>query len=202
MTLIPVNVTVRVARANTLPWKKGKVKFYLLTGSYTNTHQIPGTESATITSTLDDNGEDIVTLWAEDTGIIETSYLCILPNGESFTFNIPVPGLTSYELSVLRQLGQTIQNPNYSTVIDYINNYLESGVISSGGSNITFLTYTQSVASNNWVFNHNKNKIPIAQVTDLNGVIKPLVEIKLTLTQVIVNSILPIVGKVNLFFKD
>jgi hypothetical protein len=210
-----VSVKIKVTRVDGTPWKRGIVSFSIINGSFTNTDQFPG--NAPIKVKLNDLGENTITLWVEDEGELETEYQCTLPNGETFNFNIPIPGLLNYELSWLRLNGVTPSDPSYQTILDYINAYLGgiTDYLPPGGNvgdtlKITQLNprvvewesneippYIQIVPSTLWIYNHNLGRIPIAQVTDLNNNVK-LADIQLTNTQAIVNCKIPSIGKIIL----
>lgn len=211
-----VNVKIKVTHVDGSPWKRGIVTFLIVNGSFTNTDQFPG--NAPIKVKLNDLGENIITLWAEDEGELETEYQCALPNGETFNFSIPIPGLLNYELSQLRLNGVTPSNPSYQTILDYINAYLGgiTDYLPPGGNvgdtlKITQVTpnrivewesndipiYTQLIPSITWVYNHNLGRLPIVQITDLDNNNK-IAEVNTTNTQVIVKCKTPSIGKIIL----
>jgi len=129
-------VVGEIAKADGSPWASVPVLFYLSPGSYTATSQYAESVIETYTSHL---GNIEVPLWTNDPGDDLNSYTCVLPDGESFIFYIP-PGTTPIELSLLRLLGITPMSPQYSTLIQYVDDLVASTVSSSPAiSNITKL---------------------------------------------------------------
>jgi hypothetical protein len=208
-----VTVKMKITKVDGTPWKKGIVKFLTVNESFTSTDQIPS--ESEISVKLDILGIGETKLWAEDEGELETYYKCILPNSKEFTFSIPIPGLTVYELSQLRLGGIQPSDPEYQSIIDYINTYLGglTDYLPTGGIEGDVLkiiqtsprvvgwksdeipVFIQITPSTRWTYNHNLNRIPIAQVTDLNNNLK-IADIEISETQVIVKSVNPTIGKI------
>jgi hypothetical protein len=164
LTLVTVNM--KVSKVNGVPWKNGKVKFLTVNESFTSTDQIPS--ETEIIVKLNDLGIGQTQLWAEDEGELETYYKCILPNNKEFTFSIPIPGLTVYELSQLRLGGIQVSDPEYQSVIDYINAYLGgiTDYLPIGGNNGDILRITQV---NPRIVGWGSENIPkLSQLPDVN----------------------------------
>ncbi len=94
--------------------RKGSVKFEF-TGSFDNTAQYP---TFTETIKLNFDGTFSVPLWVNELGESESSYNCVLPGGDSFSFTLPI-GSAAVDLGVLRERSVTPFTPN---LLDIHNN--------------------------------------------------------------------------------
>lgn len=71
----------------------------------------------------DDKGYFSITLWCNEEGNNKSYYTCILPNNKTFSFSVPV-GSTPIDIEVLRDGGITPENPQYKTLITYLQSLL------------------------------------------------------------------------------
>lgn len=112
-------VTYSILRPNGSAWVGVSPTFRLSTGGYDATDQFPGSEIKG--SATDSNGDGSVVLWANEGGEESTTYTCQLPSGETFTFTVPTAG-GPFTLSELRELGAVEGDPQYQTLITYLQN--------------------------------------------------------------------------------
>ena len=96
------------------PWVNAEVTFVLEKGSYTPTDQFVPEK---FTAKTDSNGDFSVTLVCNNDWQIAVRYRCILPGGDSFTFNLQ-PGSTPVELSTLRTPVPASAQPSLQAFID------------------------------------------------------------------------------------
>ena len=112
-----------------LPGQKVKFSFE---GSYSNDSQYVASD---ISVKSDPSGNGSVYL------IVEKTITCRLPTGETFSFIIPA-GEGSISLSLLRETGSTPIDPEYNSIISYIDEQIALGGGGGGGDS---LEQTQAV---------------------------------------------------------
>lgn len=167
------------------PWVNAEVTFVLEKSSYTPTDQFVPEK---FTAKTDSNGDFSVTLVCNNDWQIAVRYRCILPGGDSFTFNLQ-PGSTPVELSTLRTPVPASAQPSLQAFIDNhaddiatadipghirVGNGLSinptTGVLSVTGGALSSLSDTQisSPASGQYLrFNGTKWANSVIQASDL-----------------------------------
>lgn len=132
-----------VSRTDGTPWRNAKVTFRRCQGTYTPTNQYPPDTIIAYTNqdgelySVIDNGNVLVSgvnLWCNAEGAGYTPYECQLPN-DSFTFKLPI-GNAPISLSVLREGSSNSTQPQYESIIDYVDTSIEKAInqITQGGS--------------------------------------------------------------------
>lgn len=121
--------TVRgtIFRPDDTPWPSAKISFQLTPGSFTATTQYPGATQFVDTNS---EGKFSISLWTNEEGDKASRYLCRLPSNESFSFTLPA-GTESIELSLLRTAGVTPSDPQYPTLVTYVQGLVASQAASS-----------------------------------------------------------------------
>lgn len=126
-------VVGKIYRANGDALTSSKIVFKLLKSSFISDSQIV---KSTIVAEVDDQGNlftvtDLgsvingVRLWCNEQGDVASEYACYLPGNEIFKFTLP-NGTNDINLSVLREAGITESDPQYQTLVTYINDYLDT----------------------------------------------------------------------------
>jgi hypothetical protein len=110
-------VTGRIKRLNNTPWANCTVNFRLSFNSYTSDYQYPISRTSVKT---DNFGYFQLVLWCSEEGEASTEYICTIAGVDEFKFVLPV-GTIPLDLSNLRLGGIAPSNPNYPTLITYIN---------------------------------------------------------------------------------
>lgn len=139
-------VTGTVYRTTGTPWESAVVYFRLAKGSYTPETQYPKDTVYCVTDSLGrlTHSDGTVTtlgisLWCNEEGIVETTYECILPDKEVFSFTLSV-GMDSVDLSILRNYGVLI---NHARIRSYFSFGDVSPVVIA--PNFTGLLYSTSI---------------------------------------------------------
>lgn len=100
------------------PLRAARVRIRLKPGSYTAEGSYLGGELALTTSPT---GLLSVSLWANELGEQASCYEVALPDGERFSFVLPA-GIEVLSWSEVRLLGVTEQEPQYQTLVSFIEN--------------------------------------------------------------------------------
>ena len=134
-------ITGHLLSPNGTPIASAPVKFQLTPGSYTPDYQYLST---TVVATTDEAGYFSVELWVNEEGERSSQYRCSLPDGTRIAFVLNA-GTEPIDLSLLRQAGITKNDPQYKTILSYINSLpggTESGALSKSyvaGENVSAL---------------------------------------------------------------
>jgi hypothetical protein len=143
-----------------VPLKRALVSFTFNPGSFTDLTQYITPTVAKVKT--DETGSFTVDLWANEEGEQESEYTCTLPNGESFDFTVPGTSSDPIQLSVLREGGSNVIDPQYTTLINYVDTQIASIVVGS----LAEQTFT---GQSNITVNHNRGYRPVVALTDQSG---------------------------------
>jgi hypothetical protein len=121
-------VTGRLLDAKNLPLANLEVTFKLNRGSFSPGANYPA--QSEVKALTDTQGNFTIDLWVNTEGSISTIYLCRMPDGEKFSFNLPA-GSSPVDIQFLR--AQNIQaNQEDPSILAYI----DQRIASNGGGGI------------------------------------------------------------------
>jgi hypothetical protein len=125
-------VTGTIKNTNSVPWV-GVVYFTLVNRSYTTSAQYP---SSTQAVTLDETGSFRELLWCNEEGEKASYYIVRLPDSSTFNFTLPV-GTSDIDLSLLEIGGINPQEPQYVTLLTFLEAYINAQIGQSGAGVIS-----------------------------------------------------------------
>lgn len=121
MAPVVKTVTGTISRTNGEPWPFANIIFTRAPHSFTPDAHLPSEKIYTATNKL---GYFSQVLWANEEGQLATSYICTLPDKESFIFSLPVLGPDEYTLSELQSMSVVPVPDDTATLLQYINDRL------------------------------------------------------------------------------
>lgn len=112
-------ITTRIDRPfSSEPWKGAKAVFEFVSGTYDASRQIPG---FTRVVKANDAGNLQVELETTTDKEGDCYWLCTLPDGVTFPFDVPATGSGNLTLSLLRQSGEVAPStPSHNLILAYV----------------------------------------------------------------------------------
>lgn len=117
-------ITGLILRPDGTPHEGARVRFVLSGDGYDPTAQYP---AQTITATADEDGAISVALWPNEAGGQATYYRVVMPSGETHRVTVP-EGEGALSLSVLLEAGVTEDDPQYPTLLGYVDERVDATV--------------------------------------------------------------------------
>jgi hypothetical protein len=136
-------ITTRILKGDETPWKYAQIYFRLKNDTYTDTAQFP-VNGSQISAIANEYGRVTVSLWVNTEGDLPTGWICTLPSGKEYIFNIP-PGSSAIEMSTLFSDYQE-GSPQYSSLITYIEDYIDN-LVMPGNENYQIIPITQGISN-------------------------------------------------------
>jgi len=113
-----------VRRPDGSPWVGARLRFRL----DTDTHDVEALYPvADVVAVTDENGSFRVRLWPNELGATESRYEVTLPSGQKKRITVPA-GTTDIELGLLIEAGVTPADPQYPTLVTYVDQLVKEEV--------------------------------------------------------------------------
>ncbi|AND75564.1 hypothetical protein [Nostoc phage N1] len=113
------------------PWANVSVYLSLVDGTYDSENQYP----IDVKSEKTDSGGNFSFNVVPNTGLSPSYYVLTTPDGKNHAFTVP-DGTTPVDFSTLREAGILATDPEYTNVLQYIQDYIDDAIASIQASSV------------------------------------------------------------------
>jgi hypothetical protein len=110
------NITGTIRKTDGMVWDGAVLEFELERSSFDESAQYP---NRVVRAVADESGEISVSLWINEDALRPSRYICTLPDGSQFRFNLP-SGFGGADLNQLRETAVEDDSPTQSTLVAFL----------------------------------------------------------------------------------